>query len=611
VIALVLSAVFVPTAFITGISGAFYRQFALTIATATIISATVSLTLSPALGALLLKPAGAARSGRGRWLMAPFAFIGRSFNWGFGRFATAYDALTRRLLRVAGLVLLVYAGLIALTWLQFDRTPTGFIPQQDQGYIITVYQLPPGASVTRTDAVIRAATARLMALPGVAHTAGFAGFDGATRTNAPNAGAIFTPLKPYEERARLGVSIDETVARAQQSLGEIREAMAFVIPPPPVRGIGTGGGWKLYVQDRGGHGVAALEEATNALIARANQDPRLANVFTSFNTATPKVFADIDRVRAEKLDVPTERVLDTLEIYLGSAYVNDFNFLGRTYRVTAQAEGSYRDERNDLLKLRTRSDRGAMVPLGSLTTFRDLTGPYRVARYNLYLAAEVQGVAAPGVSTGDAIAAVEAIAAEVLPEGFGFEWTDLALQEKLVGNTAPMAFSLAVVFVFLVLAALYESWALPLAVILIVPMCLLAAVTGIGLRSMDNNVLVQIGFIVLIGLAAKNAILIVEFARQGEAAGLDRVTAAAQAARTRLRPILMTSFAFIMGVVPLMIATGAGAEMRQSLGTAVFAGMLGVTFFGLVFTPVFYIVCRAFAERYQRYRGVPAGERAP
>lgn len=601
-IALVLTAVFVPTAFITGIAGAFYQQFALTVASATIISALVSLTLSPALGALLLKShdAAAGRSGLKRALYAPFTAFAAAFNRAFDAFAGGYAWLTRRILRVTLLMLLIYAGLIALTTVQFDRTPTGFIPQQDQGYLITVYQLPPGASVTRTNEVIKRATELLMDMPEMSHTAGFAGFDGATRTNAPNGGAIFAPLKPYSERAAMGVTIEDTVAEAQRRLSTIQEAVAFVIPPPPVRGIGTGGGWKLYVQDRDGRGVRELEAATQALIAAANADPRVNRVFTSFNTATPKIFADIDRIRAEKLRVPAERVLDTLEIYLGSAYVNDFNFLGRTYRVTAQAESDYRDDPADLLKLRARSESGAMVPLGSLTTFRDITGPFRVSRYNLYTAAEVQGVAAPGVSTGEAIAAMEEIATEILPPGFGFEWTDLALQEKLAGDTAPFAFGLAVAFVFLVLAALYESWMLPLSVILIVPMCLLASITGITLRGMDNNILVQVGFIVLIGLAAKNAILIVEFARRAENDGADRISAARDAARVRLRPILMTSFAFIMGVVPLMIASGAGAEMRQSLGTAVFSGMLGVTFFGLVFTPVFYVVCRAAASHFSR-----------
>ena len=329
-----------------------------------------------------------------------------------------------------------------------------------------------------------------------------------------------------------------------------------------------------------------MEAASRALIERANTDPKLSRVFTSFNTATPKIYADIDRIRAEKLQVPAERILSTLEIYLGSAYVNDFNFLSRTYRVTAQAEGNYRDDRDDILKLRTRSDRGAMVPLGSVTSFRDVTGPYRVPRYNLFPAIEVQGGAAPGISNGEAITRMEELAAEVLPEGISFEWTDLALQEKLAGDSSSAAFVLGVVFVFLVLAALYESWMLPLSVILIVPMCLLASLTGIVLRGLENNILVQIGFIVLIGLAAKNAILIVEFARQGENNGESVIDAAEKAARTRLRPILMTSFAFIMGVMPLALGTGAGAEMRQSLGTAVASGMLGVTFFGLLFTPV-------------------------
>ena len=605
-IALVLTAVFVPTAFLEGISGQFYRQFALTIAAATIISATVSLTLTPALGALLLNAHDAARE-RGRLLrllMSPLALFARAFNRTFESCSSAYARITHRLLRVAVLMLAVYAVLIGLTWVQFQATPTGFVPQQDQGYLITVYQLPPGASVTRTDVVIRRATDLLMAMPEMQHTAGFAGLDGATRTNAPNAGAIFAPLKPYAERGALGLTIGDTMAEAQGRLGQIEEAMAFVVPPPPVRGIGTTGGWKLYVQDRGGHGLLALEAAATELIRRANESDKLTRVFTSFNTATPKIFADIDRLRAEKLEVPAERVLDALEIYLGSAYVNDFNFLGRTYQVTAQAEGGARDQRADILKLRTRSDRGAMVPLGSLTSFRDITGPYRVPRYNLYPAIEVQGGAAPGYSTGQAIIEMEALAAEVLPDGIGFEWTDLALQEKLAGNTAIYAFGLGVIFVFLVLAALFESWMLPLSVVLIVPMCLLASITGIGLRGMDNNILVQIGFIVLIGLAAKNAILIVEFARQAEAEGLDRIAAAERAASTRLRPILMTSIAFIMGVLPLAIGTGAGAEMRQSLGTAVASGMFGVTFFGLLFTPVFYIVCRGLAIRVQRRRAV-------
>lgn len=603
-IALVLAAVFVPTAFIAGISGQFYRQFALTIASATVISAIVSLTLSPALGALLLRPHGAAhaRPVLVRALLSPFTLFARGFNRSFAGFAAGYGAITRRLVRITLVMMVIYAGLVGLAWKSFESTPTGFIPQQDQGYMITVYRLPAGASVMRTDQVVRRAAGILLANPDVAHCAGFAGFDGASRTNSPDAGAAFCPLAPYAERAERGHTVEMTMAESQKNLGAIQEAMAFVVPPPPVRGIGTGGGWKLYIEDRGGHGVNALQKVTQEFIARANELPEVKNVLSTFTTGTPKIYADIDRTRAEKLDVPAERVLDTLEIYLGSAYINDFNFLGRTYRVTAQAEGDYRDDPADLLKLKTRSNRGAMVPLGSLTTFRDLTGPYRVGRYNLYTAVDVYGQTAPGRSTGEAIAAIEKLAAEMLPAGYGFEWTDLALQEKLAGNTASLAFGLGVAFVFLVLAAMYESWMLPLAVILIVPMCLLASITGVGLRGMNVDILVQIGFIVLIGLAAKNAILIVEFARQAEQNGLDRRQAAVQAASVRLRPILMTSFAFIMGVVPLMIATGAGAEMRQSLGTAVFSGMLGVTLFGLLFTPVFYIVCRGLAQRFERRR---------
>jgi len=592
-IALVLSAVFIPTAFLGGISGQFFRQFALTIATATIISALVSLTLSPALGALLMRSHGPeGQSGTGVRILAPLRASARIFNRGFDGLASAYGALTARLVRVSLLMLLIYGGLIALTVDRFSRTPTGFIPDQDQGYLIAVVQLPPGSAVSRTDAVIQQASRRLLEVDGVDHAVAFAGFDGATFTSASNAGAIFLTLASFEERAASGRPAGAILTDAQAALGELPEAFAFVIAPPPVRGIGTGGGWKLYVQDQRGRGVRATEEVTQSIIAAANQRPELARVFTLYNTATPKLFADIDRVRAEKLAVPVERVMEALEIYLGSAYVNDFNLLGRTYRVTAQADGPYRDAPADLLKLETRADTGAMVPLGSLLTIRDITGPQRVPRYNLANAAEIIGATAPGVSSGTALDVVEELVLGLLPEGYSFEWTEIALQQRLAGDSGLYAFALAVVFVFLLLAALYESWALPLAVVLIVPMCLLAAVTGINLRGMDNDLLVQVGLIVLIGLAAKNAILIVEFARQAEERGMDRRDAAAQAARTRLRPILMTSFAFILGVLPLLLAEGAGAEMRQSLGTAVFSGMLGVTAFGLVFTPVFYVVCR-------------------
>jgi len=595
-IALVLSAVFIPAAFIGGISGQFYQQFALTIATATIISALVSLTLSPALGALLMRPHGhPGRVGVMGFVSSPFRLIGRQFNHAFDALAAGYGGITARMVRVSLLMLCIYGGLILLTMERFARTPSGFIPEQDQGYLIAVVQLPPGSALSRTDAVIQKASTRLLEVPGIEHAVAFAGFDGATFTNASNSGAIFLTLASFEERSADGRSAAMILPEAQAALGEFPEAFAFVIAPPPVRGIGTGGGWKLYVQDQRGRGVRATEDVTQAIIAAANQRPELARVFTLYNTATPKLFADIDRVRAEKLAVPVQRVMETLEIYLGSSYVNDFNLLGRTYRVTAQADGEFRDAPADLLKFETRSLTGAMVPLGSLTTLHDVSGPQRIPRYNLANAAEIIGATAPGVSTGTALEVVDGLVQELLPEGFTFEWTEIALQQRLAGDSGLFAFGLAVVFVFLLLAALYESWALPLAVVLIVPMCLLAAITGINLRGLDNNLLVQVGLIVLIGLAAKNAILIVEFARQAEDRGMDRSSAAALAARTRLRPILMTSFAFIMGVIPLLLAEGAGAEMRQSLGTAVFSGMLGVTIFGLVFTPVFYVFCRGLA----------------
>ena len=595
---LVLLAVFVPTAFLEGISGQFFRQFAVTIAAATAFSTMVSLTLSPAMCALFLKPRSAASEPTGLWAAVtwPGRTFAAGFNWLFSGLEAVYGATTRRLVRMSLIVLAVYGGLIYITADQFQNTPTGFIPEQDQGYLITVVQLPAGSSLTRTDAVVQDAVSRILAHPEVEHAVGFAGFDGATFTNAPNGGAIFFTLKPFEERVARGAAAGKILSEVQGSLFAIQEAMIFIVAPPPVAGVGTGGGWKLYVQDRRNRGIKELEQATQALMIAANQHPDLTRVFTLFNTRTPKVYADIDREKAEMLDVPADRVLDTLEVFIGSAFINDFNFLGRTYRVTAQADGIYRDELRDIGKLRTRSTDGGMVPLGSLATFQDITGPHRVPRYNLYPAAELQGATVPGVATGDALAAVEEIAAQTLPDGFDFEWTELALQEKLAGGSTIVVFALAVVFVFLVLAAQYESWTLPLAIVLIVPMCLLAALVGIGLRGMDANILVQIGFVVLIGLAAKNAILIVEMAKQREQEGKDRFEAVIEAARIRLRPILMTSFSFILGVVPLATATGASAEMRQALGVTVFSGMLGVTVFGLLFTPVFYVVCRRFGK---------------
>ncbi len=595
-ISLVLIGVFIPTAFISGLQGSFYRQFAITIAGSTAISCFVSLTLSPAMAALLLKPHGEQKK-RGvlHVLTAPMRVFFSGFNQAFSALSHGYAWLTGRLVRMVTILLVVYAGLLFLTYQRLAATPTGLIPQLDRTYFIVAFQLPPGSALDRTDAVVRKAADIIKGRPGVQDAVQFVGFDGATFTNAPNGGVIFVRLKSFEEREREGLTKDQILADLRQQMAGLREAFALVIEPPSVPGIGTGGGLKGYVQDRGGRGLPALEGAAWTVAGSAGQTPGIAQAFTLFNTKTPEVYADIDRTKAEQLGVPISRVFETLQIYMGSAYINDFNVLGRTYRVTAQADNPYRLTLRDVANLRTINNDGQMVPIGSVSTFQDSSGAYRVPRYNLYPAAEVQVALARGYSSGQAIAAIEEIADTKLPNGFGFEWTEIALQEKLAGNTAAIAFGLAVVFVFLLLAALYESWLLPLAVILIVPMCIFAAMIGVNFRGLDRNILVEIGLVVLVGLAAKNAILIVEFAKQGEEHGLNRFEAAVEAARTRLRPILMTSLAFILGVVPLLLAVGAGAEMRQSLGTAVFSGMLGVTLFGLVFTPVFYVLVRGFA----------------
>lgn len=601
-IALVLSAVFIPSAFIPGISGAFFRQFAVTIAASTVFSLIVSLTLSPALCALLFKPhddhAGAAVSPLAR----PFVAFFRLFNRMFDKLANGYGALTRRLARIALILFAVYGGLIGLAGLQFVQTPKGFIPEQDQGYLIAVMQLPPGASLARTDDALHRAIQAMLDTPGVAHVIPFAGLDGTNFTNASNSATAFLALDPFEVRAAKGLTATKILGSLSGRLASIQDALIIPIMPPPVRGIGTAGGWKMMIEDKRGRGLSALEAASNEIAAAANQIPGLVRVFTTFNTRTPSVFADVDRVRAEMLGVTVDQVSETLEVYLGSSYVNDFNYLGRTYRVTAQADGNFRTDLGAVSNLKTRNSRGQMVPIGSVASFKSITGAYRVPRYNLYPSAEVQGATLPGYSSGYALEVMAKLAAERLPDGFGFEWTELALQELLAGNSGILVFAASVLFVFLVLAAQYESWSLPLSVILIVPMCLLAAVSGLQLRGIPINILAQIGFVVLIGLAAKNAILIVEFARQGEADGMNRVDAAVYAARTRLRPILMTSFAFVLGVLPLVWATGAGAEMRQSLGTAVFFGMLGVTGFGLIFTPVFYILVRRLVAWLNRHK---------
>jgi len=594
-----LIAVFVPTAFISGLQGTFYKQFAITIAASTAISCFVSLTLSPALAALLLKPHGhnAKPSLVSRIVGAPLRLFFRGFNAAFEGLSHGYAGLTGRLIRLPLILLMLYGGLLFLTYNRLASTPTGLIPQLDRTYFITAFQLPPGSTLDRTDAVVRKASEIMLTRPGVQDAVAFAGFDGATFTNAPNTAVIFVRLKDFEDRIKEGITKDQILGDLRQQMSTLKEAFAFVIEPPSVPGIGTGGGLKGYVQDRSGRGYPALEGAAWTVAGGAGQVPGIVQPFTLFNTRTPQIWADIDRTKAEQLGVPIPRVFEALSIYMGSAFVNDFNILGRTYRVTAQADNPFRETLRDVANLKTRSDSGDMVPLGSVATFSDTTGPYRVPRYNLFPAAEVQVGLARGFSSGQGIASIEHIVDTALPSGFGFEWTEIALQEKLAGNTAVIAFGLAVVFVFLVLAALYESWLLPLAVILIVPMCILAAMLGVNFMGLDRNILVEIGLVVLVGLAAKNAILIVEFAKQAEDSGVSRYEAAVSAARTRLRPILMTSMAFILGVVPLVLATGAGAEMRQSLGMAVFSGMLGVTLFGLIFTPVFYVLTSTFAGR--------------
>ncbi|MFC5067937.1 efflux RND transporter permease subunit [Flaviflagellibacter deserti] len=592
-IALVLCSVFIPAAMVSGISGQFFRQFAVTIASATAISAFVSLTLSPALCAMLLKPHRPDHhEPRGLLSMLRVDRAFRAFNAGFDRLSSGYGRLTRRLLRYAVLMLVPYAALLGLTGWQLERAPTGFIPELDQGYFITSVQLPPGSSLSRTEAVMTKLSNRLVDLDGIAHVVAIAGLDGATFTNASANGLAFIILKPFSERAGRGLGVDALIAGLPARLADIPEARFIPIKPPSVRGIGNAGGFKMMVQDTTGAGPVELERVVQSMVSAASASPGFVRVFTPFNTATPKLYADIDRVKAEMLGVPASRVFETLEIYLGSSYVNDFNFLGRTFQVRAQADGVTRQDIETIGNFKTRSDSGAMVPLSSLANFEERNGPYRMPRFNLRAAGEVQGAAAPGVSTGTALDRMEEIARQTLPEGYSFEWTELALQERMAGSSGMIVFLASIVFVFLLLAAQYESWALPFAVMLIVPMCLLAAVSGLLVMAMDVNILAQIGFVVLIGLAAKNAILIVEFARQGEDHGMTPVDAAVEAARTRLRPILMTSLAFILGVVPLVVATGAGAEMRQSLGTTVFFGMAGVTAFGLIFTPIFYVISR-------------------
>ena len=596
-IALVLCAVFVPVAFISGLTGQFYRQFALTIAFSTLISAFNSLTLSPALAAVLLRPHDAPADRPTRVLDRLFGWAFRPFNRAFVSGSSRYGNAVRWITRRSAVSLAVYAGLVLLGVLGFSRVPGGFVPSQDKRYLVAIAQLPDAASLDRTEAVVRRMTDIALAQPGVESAVEFPGLSVNGFANKPNAAIIFLGLKPFEERTDKGQSSGAIVQALNARFASIQDAFVAVFPPPAVNGLGAVGGFKLMLEDRAGLGDSALYAATQTLLGRAYQTPTLAGQFSSFQVNVPQLFADVDRDKVKQLDVRLSDVFQTLQIYLGSEYVNDFNKFGRTYQVIAQADAPFRARAENIADLKVRNAHGEMVPLGSLLQVKQSHGPDQVTHYNGYPSADLNGSPAPGVSSGEAVQTMERLAASTLPNGIGYEWTELTYQQKLAGNTAIFVFPLCVLLVFLVLAAQYESWSLPLVIILIVPMCLLSAIAGVWITRGDNNVFTQIGLLVLVGLACKNAILIVEFARDLERQGRDRLTAALEASRIRLRPILMTSFAFIMGVLPLVFAGGAGAEMRRVMGIAVFSGMLGVTFFGLAFTPLFYVLIRGLVAK--------------
>ena len=583
-IALVLVAVFVPLAFISGLSGQFYRQFAMTIAISTVISAINSLTLSPALAALLLKPH---QGEKNRFF--------RVFNRHFGAATRGYSKSVSGVLTRKTLMLGIYVALLAVTGVLFKAVPDGFVPQQDKQYLIGFAQLPDGATLDRTEDVMRRMGEIMMKQPGVEHAVGFPGLSINGFTNSSNSGIVFAALKNFDERKTPALSGGAIAGSLNKQFAAIQDAFIVIFPPPPVQGLGTTGGFKLYLEDRGSLGYEALDQATKKFLQKAYQAPELAGLFSTYQVNVPQLYADLDRTRARQLGVAVTDVFDTMQIYLGSLYVNDFNKFGRTYSVRVQADAPYRARAQDVGQLKVRSSTGEMVPLSALMNVRPAAGPERAIRYNGFLASDISGRNAPGFSSGQAQDAIERIAAETLPKGIDYEWTEITYQEILAGNSAIWVYPLAILLVFLVLAALYESLALPIAIILIVPLSLGAALSGVWLTHGDNNIFTQIGFMVLVGLAAKNAILIVEFARELEFAGRSPVQAAIEASRLRLRPIIMTSIAFIMGVLPLAHSVGAGAEMRQAMGIAVFAGMIGVTAFGIFLTPVFYVLLRALS----------------
>ena len=596
--ALVLCAVFIPAAFISGLTGQFYKQFALTIAISTVISAFNSLTLSPALSAVLLRAHDAPKDGFSRFLDKLLgSWLFRPFNRFFEKASHGYVSTVGRVIRASGIALFLYAGLIVLTWFGFANTPTGFVPTQDKQYLVAFAQLPDASSLDRTEDVIKRMSDIALKQPGVESAVAFPGLSINGFTNSPNAGIVFVTLKPFDERKDPSESAGAIAGALNGKFGSIQEAYMAIFPPPPVQGLGTIGGFRVQIEDRGNLGYDALYKETQNIITKSRTTPGLAALFTSYTVNVPQVDAAIDREKAKTHGVAISDIFDTLQIYLGSLYANDFNRFGRTYQVNVQAEQQFRQEGEQIGQLKVRNNLGEMIPLATFIKVSNTSGPDRVQHYNGFITAEINGAAAPGYSSGQAQEAIEKLLKDELPNGMTYEWTDLTYQQILSGNTALLVFPLCVLLAFLVLAALYESWSLPLAVILIVPMTLLSAIAGVIISGSDNNIFTQIGLIVLVGLACKNAILIVEFAKDEQDKGKTPLEAVLEACRLRLRPILMTSFAFIMGVVPLVLSSGAGAEMRHAMGVAVFSGMLGVTFFGLLLTPVFYVLIRNYVGR--------------
>ncbi len=604
-IGLVLASVFVPCVFITGISGRFFRQFALTIAVSTVLSAFNSLTLSPALCAILLKERHAHRDPLSWLINAVLGWFFKLFNAGFTASTGGYIWAVGKLLRVSFLVLVVYGGLLYLTGWSFGQMPTGFIPDQDQGFLLAAIQLPDSASLQRTEAAMEHADQIIRSTKGIAHTIRICGMSFVMGANGSHLGTMFITLDPFEDRRQAQRQAGALVAELQRKLSaQVEEARVTVFGPAPVRGLAIAGGFRVMIEDRGDEGIEALQEETDKFVNQGNEQQSLGlrRLNTVFRANTPQLYVDIDRTKCKTMGVPLSDVFDSLQVELGGLYVNDFNQFGRTFQVNAQADVPFRMSPNDLRRLYVRNGNGGMVPLATVASIEDRGGPFVINRYNMYPAAAVNGASVQGMSSGEVIQAVERLAGQQLSGSMGFEWTELMFLQIIAGNSTPFVFGGAVVLVFLVLAGQYESWSLPLAVIFVVPMCILCSVAGVAIAGMDINVFTQIGFVVLVGLASKNAILIVEFAKAKRESGMARREATLAACKLRLRPILMTSFAFILGVVPLVISTGAGAEMRRTLGTAVFSGMLGVTLFGIFLTPVFYSVIQWFADRRQARR---------